>query len=278
MARFTRYCGWVGFWCFSPSHTAFCLSLPRIDSIAVLPLKTCQATRHKNTLDGMTDALIGEVARIGSLRVISRTSMMRYKGGARKSLPSIARELNVEAIVEGTVLQSGQRVRIKAQLIRARDDRHLWSEQYERDLTDSAATRSGTRHCRSDTDQADPGEKASLTRTHRVNPEAYEAYLKGNFFLHKGVPGIAKSIEFFRQTCSTRHKLRRMPVSRKPCATQESSDLTVRRNLPRGAVAALKGLELDHRTRALTTLLRASRRGMTGIWRTRERSTSAPFN
>ena len=105
----------------------------------MLPRETCQATRHKNTLDGMTDALIGEVARIGSLRVISRTSMMRYKGGARKSLPSIARELNVEAIVEGTVLQSGQRVRIKAQLIRARDDRHLWSEQYERDLTDILA-------------------------------------------------------------------------------------------------------------------------------------------
>ena len=127
--------------------------------------------------------------------------MMRYKGGARKSLPNIARELNVEAILAGTVMQSGQRVRITAQLIRARDDRHLWSEQYERDLTDILALQREVARAIAAQIQIKltPGEKASLTRTHRVNPEAYEAYLKGNFFLHKGVPGIAKSIELFRQ-------------------------------------------------------------------------------
>ena len=76
----------------------------------------------------MTDELIGEIARIGSLRVISRTSIMRYKGGARKSLPDDCPRAERDAIVEGTVVQSGQRVRITAQLIRARDDRHLWSE------------------------------------------------------------------------------------------------------------------------------------------------------
>ena len=91
--------------------------------------------------DCMTDELIGEIARIASLRVISRTSVMRYKGGTRKSLQVIARELNADAIVEGTVTLSGSKVRITTQLIRTQDDRHLWSERYERDLADSDKVR-----------------------------------------------------------------------------------------------------------------------------------------
>ncbi len=99
---------------------------PRIDSIAVLPLENLSGNPEQEYFsDGMTDELIGEIAKIASLRVISRTSIMRYKGGARKPLQEIARELHVDAILEGTVVQSGQRVRITAQLIRASDDRHL---------------------------------------------------------------------------------------------------------------------------------------------------------
>jgi len=110
---------------------------PRIDSIAVLPMENLSGNPEQEYFsDGMTDELIGEIAKIASLRVISRTSVMRYKRGARKSLQEIARELNVDAILEGTVVQSGQRVRITAQLIRASDDRHLLSDQYERDLVD----------------------------------------------------------------------------------------------------------------------------------------------
>ena len=86
--------------------------------------------------DGMTDGLITEVARIGSLRVISRTSIMRYKG-VRKPLAVIARELGVDAVVEGTISYGSGKVRITAQLIRASDDRHLWSEKYDRDLGDT---------------------------------------------------------------------------------------------------------------------------------------------
>jgi len=108
---------------------------PRIAAIAVLPLENLSGDLEQEYFsDGMTDELIGEIARIDSLRVISRTSIMRYKRHVRKSLPEIARELNVEAILEGTVVKSGSRVRITAQLIQAENERHLWSAEYERDL------------------------------------------------------------------------------------------------------------------------------------------------
>src|SRR5258708_7303779 len=175
---------------------------PRIESIAVLPLENLSGNPAQEYFsDGMTDELIGEIARIGSLRVISRTSVMQYKGGARKSLPAIARELNVDAIVEGTVVQAGQKVRITAQLIRARDDRHLWSEKYERDLADVLALQGEV--ARAIASQIEikltPQQQTSLARTRRVNPEAYEAFLRGNFSLHQGMRGLNKSIESFTQ-------------------------------------------------------------------------------
>jgi TolB-like protein/DNA-binding winged helix-turn-helix (wHTH) protein/Flp pilus assembly protein TadD len=174
----------------------------RIESIAILPLENLSGNPGQEYFsDGMTDELIGEIARIGSLRVISRTSIMRYKGGARRTVPEIARELNVDAILEGTVAQSGQRVRITAQLIRARDDRHIWSEQYERDLNDVLALQSEVARAIATQIRVKltPGEQTSLGRKRQVNAGAYEAYLRGNFFLHKGLPGIAKSVEYFQQ-------------------------------------------------------------------------------
>jgi TolB-like protein/DNA-binding winged helix-turn-helix (wHTH) protein len=173
-----------------------------IQSIAVLPLENLSGNPAEEYFsDGLTDELIGEIARIGSLRVISRTSVMQYKGGARKSLPAIARELNVDAILEGTVAQSGGRVRITAQLIRAQDDRHLWSERFERDLTDILVLQSEVARAIAGKIRIEltPGEQSSLSRTRRVNPQAYEAYLKGSYFLHKGIPGLSRSIEFFTQ-------------------------------------------------------------------------------
>jgi TolB-like protein len=108
----------------------------RIESLAVLPLENLSADlAQERFTDGMTDELITEIAKIGSLRVTSRTSIMQYKG-VRKPLAVIARELGVDAVLEGTVVHSGRKVRITAQLIRARDDRHVWSEKYERDLGD----------------------------------------------------------------------------------------------------------------------------------------------
>jgi TolB-like protein len=108
-------------------------NLGTIDSIAVLPFENLSGDpAQEYFVDGMTDALIGDLAKIGALRVISRTSAMHYKG-TNKSLPEIARELKVDAVVEGTVQRSGDRVHVSAQLIQAASDSHLWAAEYDRD-------------------------------------------------------------------------------------------------------------------------------------------------
>jgi TolB-like protein/Tfp pilus assembly protein PilF len=171
----------------------------KIESIAVLPLENLSADpAHDYFADGMTDELIGELARIGSLRVISRTSVVQYKG-TRKSLPAIAKELNVVAIVEGTVVQSGGRVRITAQLIRADDDRHLWSAKYERDVAEVLPLQAEVARAiaREIQIKLTADQQTHLKGSHRVKPEAFEAYLRGNSYLYKGIPGLKTSIEFF---------------------------------------------------------------------------------
>jgi TolB-like protein/DNA-binding winged helix-turn-helix (wHTH) protein/Tfp pilus assembly protein PilF len=156
-----------------------------IHSIAVLPLDNLSGNPSEEFFaDGMTDQLITDLAKVGSLRVISRTSVMQYKG-AKKSLPAIARELNVDAIVEGSVVRSGQRVRVTAQLVQAVSDQHLWAETYDRDLgdvlklqgevADAIAQQVGA--------QLNPTQQALIRRAHPVNPAAYDAYLKGRLYL-----------------------------------------------------------------------------------------------
>ncbi|MDQ6678355.1 MAG: tetratricopeptide repeat protein [Acidobacteriota bacterium] len=188
-----------------PVETAPAEPPPAITSIAVLPLENLSDDPAQEYFcDGMTDELIGEIARVTLLRVISRTSIMQYKEGPRKPLPVIARELSVDAILEGTVVRAGGRVRITAQLIRACDDRHLWSEKYERDLTDILALQSEVARTVAGHLQMEltPVQPTGLTRNRTVNPEAYDAYLKGNFFLHKSLPGVPKSIEYFTEAIS----------------------------------------------------------------------------
>jgi TolB-like protein/Flp pilus assembly protein TadD len=174
----------------------------KLQSIAVLPLENLSGDPAQEFFsDGMTDELISELAHISSLHVISRTSVMRYKGGARKGLPEIARELKVDAIIEGTVTRAGVKVRITAQLIRARDDRHLWSQRYERDLTDVMALQGEVARAIALEMRASlrPEENYRLTQPRRVNPESYQAFLQGNYFLHQNIRGIPKSIEWFRR-------------------------------------------------------------------------------
>jgi TolB-like protein/DNA-binding winged helix-turn-helix (wHTH) protein len=174
----------------------------RIESIAVLPLENLTGNpSYEYFSDGMTDELIGELARIGSLQVISRTSVMQYKGSRNKSLPAIARELNVQSIVEGTVSQSAGKVRITARLIGAEDERHIWSGRYERELADVLAlqddvARAIAREIRVNLPrERDP----NPARPRRVSPEAFEAYLKGTFYLNKGILGISRSIDSFNE-------------------------------------------------------------------------------
>ena len=155
-----------------------------IHSIAVLPLANLSGDPSEEFFaDGMTDELTTDLAKVGSLRVVSRTSVMQYKGG-KKSLPEIARELNVDAIVEGSITRSGQRVRVTAQLIQARTDRHLWAETYDRDLGDilklqDEVARSIAEQVRA---QLSPTQQHELRSAHPVNPAAYDAYLRGQLY------------------------------------------------------------------------------------------------
>ena len=158
-----------------------------IQSIAVLPLQNLSPDPTQEYFsDGMTDALITDLAQIGSLKVISRTSSMQYKQ-TKKALPEIARELNVDGIVEGTVQRSGDRVRITAQLIQIPSDEHLWASSYERDLSDVftlerevAGDIARQVHARLTTEK-----HAELAHQRPVNPAALEAYLQGNSHMHK---------------------------------------------------------------------------------------------
>jgi TolB-like protein/DNA-binding winged helix-turn-helix (wHTH) protein len=158
---------------------------PAIRSIVVLPLEGLSNDPDLEYFaDGMTDALITDLAQIEALRIISRTTAMQYKK-TRKALPQIARELNVDAAVEGTAMRSGNRVRITTQLLLAREDKHIWAQSYERDLQDILALQDEVARNIAEEIRikVTPRERTRLASAPRVKPEAYEAYLKGRYFL-----------------------------------------------------------------------------------------------
>ena len=174
-----------------------------IRSIAVLPLENLSGNPTEDYFaDGMTEALITDLAKVRALRVISRTSVMRYKA-TRKPLPEIARELDVDAVVEGAVVRSGDHVRITAQLIYAPTDRHLWAEAYDRDMRDILSLQNEVAGAiaREIRVTVTPVEQAELARRSPVNLAAYEAYLKGRYYWNQRTEaGLRKGIEFFQQT------------------------------------------------------------------------------
>jgi len=178
--------------------------LPRIESIAVLPLENLSHDPEQEYFaDGMTEELITNLGKIGALRVISRTSVMRYKG-TKKPLPDIARELNVDALVEGTVLRSGDRVRVTANLLQATADRHLWAESYERDLRDVLSLQDEVARAIAEEIKIKltPQDQTRLTsaRVRPVKPEAYELYLKGRYHYYKWRPDdFRKAIDYFQK-------------------------------------------------------------------------------
>jgi TolB-like protein/DNA-binding winged helix-turn-helix (wHTH) protein/Tfp pilus assembly protein PilF len=158
---------------------------PTVESIAVLPLLNLSNDSEQQFFaDGMTDELITNLARISSLRVISRTSAMAYLG-THKPAAQIARELGVDALVEGSVVRSGSKVRITAQLIHAASDRHLWAQSYERELSDALTVQGEVAREIAERISArlTPQEQAELAREHPVNPEVAILYFKGSYFL-----------------------------------------------------------------------------------------------
>jgi TolB-like protein/DNA-binding winged helix-turn-helix (wHTH) protein/Flp pilus assembly protein TadD len=223
-----------------------------IRSLAVLPLESLSGDASQDYFaDGMTDELITDLGQIGALRVISRTSVMSYKR-VRKPLPQIARELNVDAVVEGTVLRSGDQVRITAQLIEASTDKHLWSQSYEGELRETLALQSKVARAIADQIRINlnPQEQAALKTVRVVKPQAYESYLKGRYFWNKRTAdGLKVALAYFNQA-----------IDEDPNYAQPYSGLadtyallgdwqyaamTPKEALPKAKTAAVKALELD---------------------------------
>jgi eukaryotic-like serine/threonine-protein kinase len=171
-----------------------------IQSLAVLPLENLSGDPQQQYFaDGMTEELTTELSQVGSLRVVSRTSAMRYKG-TQKSVPEIARELNVDAVVEGSVDREGDRVRITAQLVQGPTDTHLWAKGYERDFRDSLRLQDEVAQAIVDEIQLKltPQEQARFARNKVIDPEAHEDYLRGLFYLNlRNGPAEQKAIELF---------------------------------------------------------------------------------
>jgi serine/threonine-protein kinase len=160
--------------------------LEKIGSVAVLPLQNLSGNSNQEYLvDGMTDELIAELSKIKSLKVISRTSSMQYKG-AKKTLPEIARELNVDALVEGSVVREGDQVRINVQLIHGVTDRHLWAQSYERHMQGALALQGEMAQAIVEEIHAQltPQEQKRMSNKRLVNAAAHEAYLKAKYHFH----------------------------------------------------------------------------------------------
>jgi len=223
-----------------------------IRSLAVLPLENLSGDASQDYFtDGMTDELITDLGQISALRVISRTSVMQYKH-ASKPLPQIARELNVDAVVEGTVLRSGDRVRITAQLIQASADKHLWAQSYEGDLRDTFALQNDVAHAIADQIQIKltPQEQAVMKNAKAVNPEAYDSYLKGRYFWNKRTAdGLKKAIDYFQQAIAKDPNYARaysgLADSYSLLGDWEYGVLAPKEAFPRAKAAAAKALQLD---------------------------------
>jgi TolB-like protein/DNA-binding winged helix-turn-helix (wHTH) protein/Tfp pilus assembly protein PilF len=225
---------------------------PIIRSLAVLPLESLSNDASQDYFaDGMTDELITDLGQISALRVISRTSVMTYKH-ARKPLPEIARELNVDAVVEGTVLRSGDRVRITAQLIEAASDKHLWAESYEGELRDTLALQSKVARAIADQIQIklNPQEQAALKNVKAVDPQAYESYLKGRYFWNKRTAdGLKVARAYFDQAIEEDPKYAEaysgLADTYALLGDWQYAVMTPKEALPKAKAAAIKALELD---------------------------------
>ena len=173
-----------------------------IQSLAVLPLRNLSGDPAQDYfVDGMTEALITDLGRTGAVQVISRTSAMQYKG-THKTLPQIARELNVDAVLEGAVLRSDNRVRVTTQLVEASTDRQIWAQSYERNLGDVLALQDEFARAVANEVRIKvwPTEPTRLAKIRPLNPEAYDAYLKGRYEWNEwSEEHLQKSVAAFQQ-------------------------------------------------------------------------------
>jgi TolB-like protein/DNA-binding winged helix-turn-helix (wHTH) protein/Flp pilus assembly protein TadD len=227
-------------------------SSPIVRSLAVLPLESLSSDASQDYFaDGMTDELISDLGQISALRVISRTSVMAYKH-ARKPLPQIARELNVDAVVEGTVLRSNDQVRITAQLIEASSDKHLWSQSYEGGLRDTLALQSKVARAIADQIRINLNsqEQAELKNVRVVNPAAYESFLKGRYFWNKRTAdGLKVALAYFNQAIDEDPRYAQsysgLADTYALLGDWQYAAMTAKEALPKAKAAAIKAVELD---------------------------------
>lgn len=232
--------------------TAANLGPSQIKSVVVLPFENLSQDEDQQYFtDGMTDELIAHLAKIRSLRVISRTSSMEYKG-THKTLSQIARDLNVDALVEGTVLRSGNRVRITAELVQVATDRHLWAETYQSQLGDVLTLQSQVASAIVNEIRINltPEEQQRLASTRPVSAESYEDYLKGRYYWNKrSEEGLKKAIEYFQLATEKDPRYALAYAGLADCYSIIGSAIvgTVPSYevAPKAKVAALKALELD---------------------------------
>jgi serine/threonine-protein kinase len=223
---------------------------PRIESLAVLPLANLSGDPQQDYFaDGMTEELITTLGKVSALRVISRTSVMRYKK-TEKTLPQIAKELNVDAVIEGSVLRAGDRVRITAQLIQASTERHLWAESYDRNLRDVLSLQSEVSRAIASEIQAKvtPQEQARLASARVVNPEAYDLYLKGRYEWNKrSKEGLERGLEYFQRAIDLdpNYALGHSGVADSYVVLGSWGRLPGVEAYPKAKAAALKAMQLD---------------------------------
>ena len=223
-----------------------------IRSLAVLPFESLSNDASQDYFaDGMTDELISDLGQISALRVISRTSVMAYKR-ARKPLPQIARELKVDAVVEGTVLRSGDQVRITAQLIEASDDKHLWSQSYQGELRDTLTLQNKVASAIADQIRisVNPQEQAALRNAKVVNPDAYVSYLKGRFFWNKRTADTLKvALAYFNEAIEADPKYAQaysgLADTYALLGDWQYAVMTPKEAFPKAKAAAVKALELN---------------------------------
>ena len=223
---------------------------PAAVAFAVLPLANLSGDSEQEYFaDGMTEALINDLSKIGALKVISRTSVMQYKQTV-KSLPQIAQELGVDAVIEGSVQREGDQVRISIQLIDAATDKHLWAEKYEREYRSILALQSEVARAVAQQIRITltPQEQARLTSIHTVDPQAHEAYLKGRYYSNKRAEKeLSKSIECFELAIEKdpNYAAAYSGMSDTYALLAYRGDLPSKEALSRAKAAALKAVELD---------------------------------
>ncbi len=240
----------LGFWVARFRERLPAGSAGHIQSLAVLPLENLSRDPGQEYFaDGMTEQLISTLSRIGSLRVISRTSVMRYKQ-ANKPLPAIARELKVDSIIEGAVLRSGNRVRITAQLVSAADDRNLWGATYNRDLKDVLSLQSEIAQAVAAEIQLrlTPQERGSLTARAVVSPEAHDAYLKGRYYWNQRTEqSLNQALRHFQEVIALEPNWALGYAGLADCYNllPYYANLPLKQSLMQAKQAALKAIALD---------------------------------